>query len=497
MVINNSTDTYSYSHYIVDQLDPGCPYQTIQAAVNAAMAVGGGIVLIRSGTYTEDLTLYNNVHLEGTGERRVTIEGTHAIPAVGRIDFENIVFQDPNAILLSAAIGTTLIFFHNCSFIIANGFIANLPNWTSLISFDSCDTDSTEDGIVNFTSSAEVYIINSTLGAGTTQTMLANDLVSIQQSIIHCPTFFTGSDVGTFIGDIFYRKMILSDNIVSSINNCIFDTGADPAIDASSTGLVSLSDVTINSAALTVIIGTGTVQFGSITYLNGKDIAPGITRDFTTRFETGELKLADATAGILHATAGVVSALADPLTVPHGGTGDATLTLHGILLGNAANAVQVTAEPANGQLPIGKTGDFPQLATLTPGPGIAIASGAGTITISAWGGGVSWAVYTIDQDLVVNNGFIANKAGLLTLRLPATAAIGDMIRVTGINTPVGWRISQRASQRIHWGTISTTVGVGGYIESTNIRDTVELLCVVAGASTEWQVLSTQGTFTWI
>jgi hypothetical protein len=455
----NATNTYSYSKYIVDNITLGC-YTTIQSAINDAMAAGGGLILIRSGTYTEDLTLYTNVDLEGTGNKSVTIEGTHTPPLLGQISFENLLFLDPTAILSSAAAGSSLIFFHNCSFIVANGFIADLPNWTSFISFDSCDTDSTEDGIVNFTSTAELYIINSQLGAGTTQTTLANDLVSIQQSSITCPTFFTGAETGTFDEDIFYNKMILADNIVSTINNCIFNTGANRPLDASSAGLTSLSNVTFNSSALTVVIGTGTVQFGSVTYLDGKDIAPGITRDFTTRFETGELKLADATAGILHATAGVVSALADPLTVPHGGTGDATLTLHGILLGNAANAVQVTAEPANGQLPIGKTGDFPQLGYLTSTGGtLTITNGAGTINLEAgiasqintgfasWGGA---GAYYDDTTL-----------GSFTILRPGTGYIKDVL--------ISWAAPQTVAGLVSGVTYWIYIDSAGVIQKASTR----------------------------
>ena len=48
-------------------------------------------------------------------------------------------------------------------------------------------------------------------------------------------------------------------------------------------------------------------------------------------------------------------------------------TLHGVALGTSTTAtVGWTAEPSNGQLLIGKTGDYPQLAGLTPGPGISI-----------------------------------------------------------------------------------------------------------------------------
>lgn len=85
-------------------------------------------------------------------------------------------------------------------------------------------------------------------------------------------------------------------------------------------------------------------------------------------------------------SAGVIT-LANDLDVSEGGTGVSTLTSHGILMGNGAGDINATAEPTNGQLLIGKTGDFPQLATLTAGSNVTITNAAGSITIAASGGG--------------------------------------------------------------------------------------------------------------
>jgi len=70
------------------------------------------------------------------------------------------------------------------------------------------------------------------------------------------------------------------------------------------------------------------------------------------------------------------------LPVLRGGTGANTFTNHGILIGNAANAVSATAELANGELLIGSTGNAPVPATLTQGTDISIASASGGITIN-------------------------------------------------------------------------------------------------------------------
>lgn len=113
----------------------------------------------------------------------------------------------------------------------------------------------------------------------------------------------------------------------------------------------------------------------------------------------------------------------------------------------------------------------------------------------ASGGGISWSVITADQSAVVNNGYICNKAGLLTLTLPASGAIGDTIRITGINTDLGWKIAQNANQQIFMGSSSSTVGVAGSLASIFKRDAVELVCTVSGASTVWNVVSSVGNIT--
>ncbi len=106
----------------------------------------------------------------------------------------------------------------------------------------------------------------------------------------------------------------------------------------------------------------------------------------------------------------------------------------------------------------------------------------------------TWSVITADQNADVNNGYICNKAGLLTLTLPTTSAIGDIIEVTGMNTALGWKIAQNANQIIHFGNVNTTTGVGGSLASTLTYDGVRIVCNVANL--EWIVIpGTQGNIT--
>jgi hypothetical protein len=108
-------------------------------------------------------------------------------------------------------------------------------------------------------------------------------------------------------------------------------------------------------------------------------------------------------------------------------------------------------------------------------------------------GGFTWDEVTgTTQAASVNNGYIANNASLVTITLPDTASVGDVVRVTGKGDG-GWKIAQNASGIIHFGNLDTTTGATGYIASTHIRDSVELVCVVA--NTEWNVISSQGNIT--
>jgi len=96
------------------------------------------------------------------------------------------------------------------------------------------------------------------------------------------------------------------------------------------------------------------------------------------------------------------------------------------------------------------------------------------------------------QAMAVDNGYITVNAALTTCTLPDIAAIGSIIRVTGIGA-TGWKIAQNAGETIYFGSGNTTTGVTGYLQSTATRDSVELVCVVA--NTDWNVLSSLGNIT--
>ena len=78
-------------------------------------------------------------------------------------------------------------------------------------------------------------------------------------------------------------------------------------------------------------------------------------------------------------------ALDTALPVASGGTGAATLTDGGVLLGSGTGAITALGQATNGQLVVGSTGADPVLATLTGGANITVTNTAGGISIAASG----------------------------------------------------------------------------------------------------------------
>lgn len=97
--------------------------------------------------------------------------------------------------------------------------------------------------------------------------------------------------------------------------------------------------------------------------------------------------------------------------------------------------------------------------------------------------GFSWNNVTgISVNMAVNNAYIADNVALVTLTLPATAAVGQVVWVIGQGTGL-WRIAQNVGQTIHFGNVDSTPGVGGSITATNRYDAIQLVCTVA--NTDW------------
>lgn len=143
------------------------------------------------------------------------------------------------------------------------------------------------------------------------------------------------------------------------------------------------------------------------------------------------------------------------VTVPQGGTGQVALTNFGVVLGQGAGAVAVTAAGTSGQLLIGSTGANPAFATAT--------STSSTITFTPGAGSLNIDVAT---------SFMAQTA-VVTL----TAAQVRALRAT----PITVIAAPAAGKVIHLLSAQLKLAYGGTNAFTNPQDLVLRLVGTAGA----------------
>lgn len=183
-----------------------------------------------------------------------------------------------------------------------------------------------------------------------------------------------------------------------------------------------------------------------------------------------------------------------PLSATQGGLGVASPTAHGVLIGEGASAVTPIVLSA-GQILIGTTASDPSAATITGSGGITVSATSGAIAISGSGTGLTW----VDQasgtvTMAVNTAYVVDDgASLVTLTLPATAALGSVFGIIGKGAG-GWTIAQATGQSIHFGNVTTTTTTGS-LSSTLQYDSVWLVCITA--NTVFSVYDAVGNITYV
>jgi hypothetical protein len=272
------------SKYIVDG-DGSGDYNTIQEALDAANAIGiPATVIVRPGTYTENLTLYNNISIFGTGFTDCIINGIHIPPPSGTLQIHNCGLTSATHIFSSAVAGTTNITLSYCETNITTGYTFNLVNWTGALGVTQCGSIGGDDGFVNNTAGAPILIHSSRAGDGNVNTLIASGgAVTILASEVECPATFGGAaTVSVDMGSRFLATVTTTGTATVSIINSTISTGATPAITHESMNALTLSDVTIDSSANPAIqgVGAGNINIGNITYEDNSVITTGLSVNY-------------------------------------------------------------------------------------------------------------------------------------------------------------------------------------------------------------------------
>lgn len=208
----------------------------------------------------------------------------------------------------------------------------------------------------------------------------------------------------------------------------------------------------------------------------------------TTEFDTDSGSATPTAAGVITMAGGtglntagasntVTINLDDPVVVDNGGTGRTTHTEYAVICGGTTTTAA--------QQSIASVGSSGQILT---------SNGAAALPTfqDAPGGGLTWNEETgTSATMAVNNGYIANNASLVTLTLPTTAAVGDIVAAVGKGAGL-FSIAQNASEIIHFIDTDTTTGASGSVTALEQYACIELICIVA--DTEWAVRASTGNF---
>lgn len=258
-------------------------YQTIQAALTAANAAGGGFVGVQPGTYTENLTLYDNTQVVSIGigdSGDVIIVGVHTPPASGTFAFKDVFLQSATHIFNSNAAGTASLFVIDSLVQLTTGYVFNVPNWTSgtLAMFDIGDL-STTNGVVNNTGGASVLLDAVTIGAGTANAMITSGSVTLALVQFNCPISFGTGTIFTADSCMFTKNVTCGGNSTGSFKNSRFSTGSSSALTQSSSAVLTLSQVSINSSNTNAIAGAGAgvITMSGVSFLSSQTIIGTVT----------------------------------------------------------------------------------------------------------------------------------------------------------------------------------------------------------------------------
>lgn len=407
-------------------------FTTVQAAVTAANAAGGGNVFIRAGTYVENVNVPSDVTITSyagttatSTSSQTTIIGSLVFNNANNVNVSNIVVVANGSTIPIQFTGTTTSFIQltNVSVQASSSVVVSCSNNAAVIDF--LDSYVFQDGAFAQVDISAGFVEFDTCYVG------ASDAVSPSQ----VPSIISGTGVlfltqGSFGGGIQttgtgsatgqYAQItsgtIALDSQSTRPSDFIYSTfisgGTSSAINIGAGSSVSSSFGSgFSNSGSNAISGTGTFSYDIFSFLNGSNssIDPGLT---------------------------VVLDVVRPF---------ATTTTRGLAYFNPA--------------------DF------------TVASDGQVSSISS--SNFTWNTTAVNvAAMTVNNGYFCISAGgALTIGLPTVSVLGNTVRVS-LKGATSWQITQpNAGSQIILGSSSTTVGTGGSLMSTAQGDSIELVAL--------------------
>lgn len=268
VTIGPSVSGYPTTPYVVGPVG-FAGYQTIQSALDAANAAGGGNVAVQASTtaYTEDLILYDNVSISGVAGdsslpnlgNTVTIIGSHTPPNSGFFSINNCYLQHATSIFFSTNGGNATIEVSNCITDVANGFTWDMDAWGApggFVGFNNNGVPGSNNGVINNTAQAIVYLQDSVIGTGT-GSMLTSGPITMKNVDLGIPWEMRKNTIQNIENCRFLGTVNATVNATGTFNYCRFVTGATPSFLMNSTDPINMRHCTFSSTAVPNIQGTG------------------------------------------------------------------------------------------------------------------------------------------------------------------------------------------------------------------------------------------------
>ena len=290
---NGAASTYKVEHkawitpYVVDAsttVGLRGTYSTIQAAITAAPA--NGIIAIRAGTYTENLTLKSGqalVSLEGTqfgASGNVNIVGKLSDGSgAAAVSFTGIAFTTNGDYAADLTAGSSLN-FNNCT-VGGNNTLFRINNATANLYLNNTDTNLGTTGI------ALVDLINGTLwgdtcqlgntGGSTTPANVASGSIRLRNCTCTCLISTSSAGELEITDTQFGSRSTPFTNVTyvttagtgtSKLSNCQIYSGTATAIVVGSGTVVEAYGTDINSTNAAVVSGAGTFKHDGVTFSN-------------------------------------------------------------------------------------------------------------------------------------------------------------------------------------------------------------------------------------
>lgn len=134
------------------------------------------------------------------------------------------------------------------------------------------------------------------------------------------------------------------------------------------------------------VVNKNTLNFKGIKSVDSLLTVATASNNITLQVNPANINLAlcnNATSLFITGPVSLTSGISGTLPVANGGTGLATLTANSLFIGNGTSALTALGVATNGQIPIGRTGLSPVLATISAGTNVTVTNGSGSITIAA------------------------------------------------------------------------------------------------------------------